>query len=55
MPIQMASSIRVQPSGIARCSSRSRRRQVHTVKMASGQVGQANQAISLSSETTWPP
>ena len=55
MPIQTASKVRVQPSGIARCSSSRRRRHFHTVKSASGQVGQVNQAISRTSETTWPP
>ncbi len=46
MPIQTASSIRVQPSGIARCSSRRRRRHFQTVNSASGQAGQVNQTIS---------
>jgi hypothetical protein len=54
MPIQTASSISVQPSGIARCSSSRRRRHFQTVKSASGHVGQVNQTISLASETTWP-
>ncbi len=55
MPSQTASSVRVQPSGMARCSSRSRRRHFQTVNSASGQAGQVNQAISRASGTNWPP